>query len=46
MSVDVLLDAVKLIGESLASVLALHGEHVLKGLLFTAEDLNFLLVGI
>ncbi len=45
-ALDFLLDTVKLIGESLAGVLLLHGQHALQGLLLTAQDLGLLLVSI
>lgn len=43
---DVLVNAVQLILEGLAGVLALHGEHVLEGLLLRAQNLNLLLVSV
>lgn len=43
---DLLVHSVELILEGLAGVLALHGEHVLEGLLLGAQDLHFLLVGV
>lgn len=45
-ALDFLLNAVKLIGESLASVLLLHGQHALQCLLLTAQDLGLFLVSI
>ena len=44
MASDLLLYAVKLVGQCLARVLALHCEHVLKRFFFAAQDLHFLLV--
>ena len=44
MAVDLFLNAVKLICKSLACILALHGEDVLKGLLLATQDLHLLLV--
>ena len=46
MAVDFLLDSMELVGESLTSVLALHGENVLKSLLLAAQDLNLLLMSV
>ena len=46
MSRDVLLDAMELVGQSLASVLALHGEDVLECFLLTAEDLHLFLMNV
>ena len=43
-SVDLLLDAMQLIGQSLPGVLALHSKNILKSLLLTAQDLDLLLV--
>ena len=45
-ALDLLLNAVELVGEGLASVLLFHGQHTLEGLLLTAEDLGFLLVSV
>jgi len=45
MAADVFLDSVEFVSKSLASVLALHGQDVLKGLFLRAQDLDFLLVG-
>ena len=44
MPVDFLLDAVQLVGEGLPRVLALHGQHVLEGLLLAAKDLDLFFV--
>ena len=44
MTVDFLLDAVKLISEGFASILTLHSQDILKGFLLAAQDLHFLLV--
>ena len=44
MTVDFFLDAVKLVGEGFASILTLHGQHILKGFLLAAQDLHLLLV--
>ena len=43
-SVDLLLDAMQLIGQSLSGVLALHSKNILKSLLLTAQGLDLLLV--
>ena len=43
-SVDLLLDAMQLIGQSLPGVLAFHSKNILKSLLLTAQDLDLLLV--
>ena len=46
MSGDFLVDAVQFIFEGLARVLTLHGQHIFEGLLFRAQDLHLLLVGV
>lgn len=46
MSGDFLVDTVEFIFEGLARVLALHGQHIFEGLLFGAQDLHLLLVGV
>ena len=46
MTLDLLLNAVKLIGQSFACVLLLHGEHAFQSLLLTAKDLSLLLVSV
>ena len=43
-SVDLLLDAMQLIGQSLSGVLTFHSKNILKSLLLTAQDLDLLLV--
>lgn len=45
-SLDLLLDTVELIGQSLAGVALLHGENALESLLLTAQNLNLLLVSV
>lgn len=37
-------DAYEFIGEAFLDISSLHGEYRLKGVLFTSEDLHFLLV--
>ena len=44
MAGNVFSHTVKLIGEGFASVLTLHGQHILEGFLLTAQDLHLLLV--
>ena len=46
MAVDFFLHSVELIGQSLARVLALHGQDVFEGLLLAAQDLHLLFVSI
>ena len=41
---DVFLDTMEFVSKSLASILTLHGQDVLEGLLLRAQDLDFLLV--
>jgi hypothetical protein len=45
-ALDLLLNAVELVGESLAGVLLFHGQHTLEGLLLTAKDLGLFLVSV
>jgi hypothetical protein len=45
-ALDLLLDTVELVGESLASVLLLHGQNALKSFFLTAKDLCLLLVSV
>ena len=45
-ALDLLLNAVELVGKSLASVLLFHGQHALKSLFLAAENLGLLLVSI
>ena len=44
MTVDFLLDAVKLIGEGFASILTLHSQDILESFFLAAQDLHFLFV--
>ena len=45
-ALDLLLNAVELVGKSLASVLLFHGQYALKSLFLAAENLGLLLVSI
>jgi hypothetical protein len=45
-TLDLLLNAVKLVGQSLARILLLHGQDALKSLFLTAKDLSLLLVSV
>ena len=42
--VDLLLDAMQLVGQGLPRVLALHGEYIFEGLLLAAQNLHLLLM--
>ncbi len=45
-ALDLLLNAVELVGKSLPSVLLFHGQHTLEGLLLAAENLGLLFVSV
>ena len=45
-ALDLLLDSVQFIGESLTGILLLHSQNALQGLLLAAQDLGLLLVSV